>query len=272
MRKTPRAARQRIEASVSLTDLAFSETFYGYHRRDRLATARDVKALSLLVGSRVALWHLLVTSGEFGLEREAVEKRLLDALPVVDLAELPSTVAEQVDPLFDALVEAPTADEVWARIDDWAAQAYGLQPADLAIIDDTLRFGLPYAECRDRATAVPTVGEVVAFGAQLVAQLGPLLARFGRQLSVEAIAHPADSPWRAINLQAQPIRGPDAPAGPDTRLLAVADRQGTTEVLVVAEGAIQVTRLAHARHWTRSQAILCARRLALHHLDALVGA
>ena len=143
--KSPPAGTDRIRLGVADSDIVFNETYYGYSAHEHRHGALLVRYLALLVGSKPAFWYTLMTSGELGVERDVVEKSSIDNIPVMPFESLAPDALEQINPLFDALVQHETP-ENWAAVDAWAATLYGLCEQDLQIIDDTLRFNLPFAK------------------------------------------------------------------------------------------------------------------------------
>ena len=73
IQKSPPALAERIRAVVADDDLVFNETYYGYSAREHPDGKLLVRYLAILLGSKFALWHALITSGEFGFEREVVD-------------------------------------------------------------------------------------------------------------------------------------------------------------------------------------------------------
>jgi hypothetical protein len=76
--KSPPVSSERISLGVCDTDLVYNESFYGYSFADHPHGQLIARYLHLVMGSRFALWYTLMTSGEFGFEREVVEKVTLD--------------------------------------------------------------------------------------------------------------------------------------------------------------------------------------------------
>ena len=61
-------------------DAVFNETFYGYSLSGDPDAGLLVRYLALVLGSKLAVWLALVTSGKFGFERDVVEKATLDSI------------------------------------------------------------------------------------------------------------------------------------------------------------------------------------------------
>src|SRR5262249_2423169 len=152
--------------------------YYGYSAHAHSNSALLVRYLALLVGSKPAFWYILMISGAFGVERDVVEKIIIDHIPVMPLDSLSSDAAGQINPLFNALVQHESP-ENWAAVDAWAATLYGLREQDLQVIDDTLQFNLPFAKNKQAAQAPPTRDEVKVFCDALENELQSWAARVG---------------------------------------------------------------------------------------------
>jgi len=271
--KSPPVQANRIRVAVSENDLVFSETYYGYSAANYLEGQVLVRYLALLISSKLAFWYTLMSSGEFGFEREVVEKITIDDIPVIPLEALPDAAKKQINPLFDALVQEDS-EENWARVDDWVASLYGLSARDLQVIEDTLQFNLPFAKNRELAQSCPSQGEVADFCRALSAELQPWTQGIGGTIEVYPANLPATSPWEILQ-----IRRIQSKLSKDQELeieweqiLRVADELGSSEVSVPDEenGVLYHARLRQARYWSISQARLLAQRIVWEHLDLLV--
>jgi hypothetical protein len=272
--KSPPVGAGRIRVSVSEQDLVFSETYYGYSARTHPNGDQLVRFLALLIGSRPAFWYYLMTSGEFGFEREKVEKATIDGIPVPPFDELGTAALSEMETLFDAVVRHDN-EETWAHVDSWAARLYGLRKSDLQVIDDTLCFNLPFAANQRAAQARPSSKQVDEFCEAIRANLLHWAERVGRTVQVSR-EHSQDlSPWILVRVevgQASELFG--AASAEWTEVLRVADQFAATEMLYRGMEAqcLWVARLAQARYWSESQARLVARRIIWEHADFLVGA
>ena len=268
--KSPRATTGRIGVTVSDEDVVFNETFYGYSTRLHSRPLLLARYLALVLGSRFVVWLALVTSGEFGFEREVIEKATLDRMPVPDFDLLSAARYRDIASLSDGLQSGRIS---WGEVDEWVASLYGLGQRDLEVIADTLKFNLPFAKNKWSSQAPPTSAERRRFCQVLQEELKPWCERLGSRLSVHEIPQMGLSPWYAIGLRSQ--RGPvKAPVLPNdwTGLLGVADDAAASEVLHADEaGGLLVGRLAQGRYWSGTQARQLAQRIVWSHVDLLKG-
>lgn len=266
--KSPSADTGRIGVVVSDADVVFNETFYGYSPREHPDAALLVRYLALVLGSKLAVWFALVTSGEFGFEREVIEKATLDRIPLPDFDKLTPNQRAEIDCLAKG---SRSGDVSWEEVDQWVTRLYGLSRRDLQVISDTLEFNLPFADNKFNAQAVPSSSERERFCEVLRNELKPWSDRFGSRLAVDRIPSLAMSPWQAIAVRTgrqEPME--IIPAHDWAGLLRAADEAAASEILVDDDpGRLLIGRLAQRRYWSETQARLLAQRIAWSHIELL---
>ncbi|OEC93558.1 N-6 DNA methylase [Rhizobium sp. YK2] len=267
--KSPPAERGRIRVAVSDKPVVYNENFYGYSPGEFERADVLVRYLALVFGSKFALWLALVTSGEFGFERDVIEKAALDRIPLPDFRKLPGDVLDEITLLFDGL---RLSEKSWDDVDRWVADLYGLGPNDLQIISDTLAFNLPFADIKIAAQARPGPETAASFCMRLRGELEPWAKRFDRQIGVHMIADRPASPWLGVVLHMEP-KASDLDLQRDWEgLLEVADATAATEIIVEdCDGALLIGRLAQNRYWSDTQARLLAQHIIWSRLDFLRG-
>jgi hypothetical protein len=273
--QSPPASNGRIRLGVSDVDMVFNETYYGYSAHEHSHGALLVRYLALLVGSKPAFWYTLMTSGKFGVEREVVEKSTIDNIPIIPFESLAPDALGRIKPLFNALVRQESP-ENWAAVDAWAATLYGLHEQDLQVINDTLRFNLPFAGNKKAAQKPPDKDEVRAFCDALENELQSWAEREGSTVKAQPVALGGSSPWIGVHVRSTTTSSNQAqqlPIADWSEVLRIADRLAATEVLHPdpVTNCLWVARLNQARYWSRSQARLVARRIVWEHLDTLFG-
>ena len=270
--KSPSSLFGRVRALISDDDVVFNETYYGYSAKEHSNGKRLVRYLALLVGSKFALWHALITSGEFGFEREVVEKFVIDTIPIPPFEHLLPTALEDIDRLFAALV-TDSSDATWEQVDAWAISQYGLSSRDLQVISDTLNFNLPFADRRKAAQTPPKLSEAIAFCQVLSSELKPWAQHSGKTINARPVSLPAASPWQVVQIGTALVSGKHTTNQDWPEILRIADQLAATEVIHAdaAAGCLWLARLNQARYWSHSQARLVARRIAWEHVDFLLG-
>lgn len=267
--KSPPAEHGRIRVGVADKPVAYNENFYGYSPGELGHANILVRYLALVFGSKFTLWLALITSGEFGFEREVIEKDTLNRIPLPDFRKLPSDKLDEITQLFD---ELRLSERTWNDVDRWVADLYGLGPTDLQIISDTLAFNLPFAETKIAAQARPNPKTTADFCTLLQGELEPWAKRFNTPISVHMVTDRPTSPWLGILLH----RGTHAPDGGVEQdwegLLAAADATAATEMIVEdRSGALLIGRLAQNRYWSDTQAHLLAQHIIWSRVDFLRG-
>lgn len=264
--KSPPAGRNRIRVAVADGRVVYNENFYGYCPGVCSGRAGFVRYLALVFGSQFALWFALMTSGEFGFERDVIEKAALDRMPLPDFNALSNADREAVTFLFDGVVQGR---QTWQDVDRWVAKLYGLGESDLQIIADTLAFNLPFADTKIAAQARPDVSTQERFRSRLYNELEPWVRRFGTQLHIAPIETRSSSPWLGLNLHTRATTSTVLDAGWEA-LLELADATAATELIVESQGGgLLIGRLAQNRFWTETQARLLAQQIIWSRLGVL---
>lgn len=270
--QSPPAAAGRIRAMVVDDDLVFNETYYGYSATEHPNGRLFVRYLAILLRSKLAIWHALITSGKFGFEREVIEKFIIDSIPIPRFEDLEDADREQIDILFEALAKEDT-EAGWERVDAWALPLYRLPPRDLEVIADTLKYNLPFAKNRKFAQTSPTPQEIGEFCSTLSSELMPWARRAGKEIEVLPMRLSAAGPWSVLRVGSARASVGVARSEDWPEILRIADQVAATEIMHPdsAAGCLWLARLNQARYWSLSQARLVARRIAWEHVDFLSG-
>jgi hypothetical protein len=268
--KSPPAATGRIGVALSENQVIFTESFYGYSPHAHSAANTLARYLTLVLGSKLAVWMALVTSGEFGFEREVIEKATLDRIPLPDFRKFERTRRSEIETLFRRL-QSGTAS--WNDVDEWVAGLYGLGARDLQVISDTLEFNLPFAENKRKAQEVPSATDRERFCTLLAKELLPWGRRFGTTLVVRLFSQSTISPWQGIEIRRKHGKVTETvPAQDWEGLLRAADEAAAAEVLLRnGNEGLLIGRLAQKRYWSETQARQLAQRIIWSHLDLLKG-
>src|SRR6201991_791713 len=271
VQKSPPAGLGRIRVAVSKQDVVFNETYYGYSAHKHADGMALVQYLAMVLGSKPALWFALMTSGEFGFERDVIEKATIDRTVVPAFDDLSSTDLRKADNLFASLAKG--SDGAWQDVDAWAAKLYGLKPRDLDVIRDTLEYSLPFAYNRRSAQSVPTGEAVRLFCMTLNSELKPWASRFGKRLTAEPARLSNASPWRTLLLCANSATNncSKIASEPWFEFFKAADHMAASEIVFEDMDAkcIWIGRLDQARYWTQTRARLVARQMIWEHPDFL---
>ena len=274
VKKSPSADDGRIRTAVSLSNLVFNQTYYGYTAHKRESAESLVKYLCLVIGSKIALWHALITSGGFGVERDPVEKFVIQEAPLPPFEELNDFNRARAIALFSDLADGETQ-EKWQVVDEWVGSLFDLTSDDIQVISDTLAFALPFGANKHAAQAPTTAVSRNAYSEKLASELKPWSNRFGRSLIVKPIATSPVSPWQFVIIGAGTEIGKEFKI--DANLMQAmqetADMLSSSEIVYrdEKEDCLYLGRLNQSRYWSISQARLAARRIIWDHIDFLAG-
>ena len=266
--ESPPKSTARISVAVSDEGIVYNTSFHGYCPGAHPDGELVVRYLALILGSKLAIWFALVTSGRFGVERDVVEKIALDRLPLPRFDQLTPLQREEIGHLIEGLDSGGVS---WEEVDEWVMLLYGLGERDLQVVFDTLEFNLPFAENKRNAQALPSTEERERFCEVLRDELKPWCDRFGARLAVYEIPPLAMSPWQAIAVRTGPSEvaktvSEDHWAG----LLKAADEAAASEILVDdGPDGLLIGRLAQRRYWSKTQARQLAQRIAWSHVELL---
>jgi hypothetical protein len=274
VRESPSAQSQRILASISDIGLIFNKSYQGYSAFGDIDGKQLVRYLALVLGSKLAIWYALMVSGRFGIEREVIERVSIDNIVLVPFEALEAKELKQINSLFEVLKKENNCAN-WAKVDAWIAELYGLTERDLQVIDDTLRFNLPFAANKKAAQIPPSPQEIDVFCEALKSELIPWAEREDKEIEVKRIPVAGGSPWVTVCISSSMANLDMANSRQDgwPEILRIANDLATTEIICpdAESGCLWMARLNQARYWSRSQARLAARRIVWEHLDALLG-
>nr|VFJ46496.1 MAG: N-6 DNA Methylase [Candidatus Kentron sp. DK] len=267
--ESPPVKTGRVKAFVTDEGVIFNQSYYGYSAFGYQNPSLMIRYLALIISSKLALWYVLMTSGRFGIEREAIEKLIIDNIPIIPLEELEPNLRKQIMPLFTALA-GNDSEENRAQVDAWAAELFGLNQRDLQVISDTLEYNLPFAANKTAAKLPVPTEKSSAFCNALEAELAPWAERAKTTITIKPVKElPATSPWKLLRLDTG--RASAQVSDDWSEILRTADELGTTEVILPDDSGLWLARLNQARYWSQSQARLLARRIAWEHIDVLFG-
>ena len=268
--KSAPALTGRIRVAICEEDAVFNESFYGYSLGAHAEPGLLARYIALVLGSKLVSWFALLTSGEFGFERDVIEKSTLDRIPLPDFDNLRPQQRGEIERLVEGL---QTGEVSWERVDEWVIRLYGLGERDLQVVLDTLEFNLPFAKNKRNAQSAPSSGERARFCEVLRDQLRPWCDRFGSRLAVDQLPPLATSPWQAVAIRTG-RREPTEAVPPDVwpGLVRAADEAAASEIVLEHKlDGLMIGRLAQRRYWSETQARLVAQRIAWSHVDLLKG-
>ncbi len=266
--KSPCPESGRIKVVVTEEGVVFDETLYGYCTAAYSDSIQLTRYLALVLGSKFTAWFALMTSGEFGVERNLIEKETLDQIPIPDFEGLSSQERQEIDVLFCGLRAGTVS---WLEVDEWVFNLYGLGTRDIPVIHDTMEFNLPYTRNLLSAREIPTSSEKDLFCNYLRDRLMLWSERSGKTASVEQLQPRENSKWHGIAIQTGSLTPTDTLSNVEWEVL-LRETVGTagTEVLIdCGPGKLLVALPAQRCYWSISKAQQIAIRIVCDHRELL---
>ncbi|MES2950488.1 MAG: N-6 DNA methylase [Pseudomonadota bacterium] len=247
-------------------DVFYSESFFGYSANgledsDPLGLA---KYLYVLTYSALFRYHVLMTSSQFGVERDTLQKEDVDEFPLVPFESLSAQSIARIHKVADRIASGKCP---WSKVDDLVYQIYTISSEHQSVINDTLAVSMPYGPSIDAANSPPSETQARAFASTMESYLEPLLQLAGIDISVEA--RPSrQGTWRSVDIK---VGHSNAPNWESDWIRKLADDQGASRVFVVnPPNHIGIALLNQYRYWTPSRARLCALTVIREHSDDLI--
>lgn len=256
-RQSPKHQLQQRGAIFTDGDVAFSRSFYGISIPQSLRYVADY--LYVLSYSDLFLYWTLMTSSQFGVERDTFNMIDVKNLPVAPADVLPKGLIGEASELARRMREG---EEPWEAVNALTTRIYGLSSHDQQLIDDAVRYEAPYTKALSAA-----VVEVERDGLA-VKNFAGLLSALLCDME-EVVVHGApysvtndDGPWQFIRLCVTPHRMVES-SHLAQLLQQVGDPLQTSEVrLQLGASDWLIGRVRQARYWTQSQARLLALDLS----------
>lgn len=262
---SPGGSAETCRAILSLEDVAFDDSFYGYSAATHSESALLARYLQLFAHSKLWIYTALVTSSEYGAERRKLQKNDLDDCPIFPFERLTTTQRHTVARLSDRLTARDLT--VFDEIDSFFGNLFGLDSKDIEVVGDTVEVAMPYIESRKRACNPPPPKDREYFRKRLESILRPFFKVTDDEPQVEFLKQ---SPLAPFGLLLISKRGTKI-SNPDTlyreTLLKLANDTGSTRIIQEVESGLIVALLNQYRYWTPSRARLLGAELVREHLD-----
>ena len=251
------ADKNTISARIALEDrpIAYTESFYGYSVCGHPSAEALAKYLFAILNSDLLLYYTLMTSSQYGIEREVIHKADVDSFPIIPYEILSKAVKSKIDKSFDLFRKKQDT----AILNKLIFLIYGLNKYDQTVIQDTLSVALPIATSKKKAQQVVSNNEILAFCDSLKDTLLP------HTIHITESALQLRS-WRFITITTSKTY----PEINNNKIFTqVAKNTGASKVMIVSNGYIHIGMLNQYRYWTPSRARLLALELLKDHASQL---
>ncbi|MFA5263699.1 MAG: N-6 DNA methylase [Opitutaceae bacterium] len=263
VKESPGDSRESGWALLSLKDLAYDQSFYGYSAAGVKDGELLVRYLQLFAHSSIWQHYALLTATKIGSERRTIYKQVFDECPLVPFDQLTSQQQRRVAALSKQLLSEDR--RVFAQIDRFFASLYGLDRLDCEVVRDTLDVVPPYQSARLRAASPPKPAEADRFRHRLETLLRPFFRAVGGESRVALLPPPQDSPipsYRILLVSRRSRSKLTLDSALWRQIVALATDAGATRIIHVVDGGLVVALLNQYRFWTPSRARLLAASLA----------
>lgn len=242
------ANRNCVSARISLgkRPVAFNESFYGYSACGHPSAETLAKYLFAIFNSDLLLHYTLMTSSQYGIEREVIHKADVDSFPIIPFELLSNDQSSQIESIFDSFNQRPDTE----KLNQLIYSIYELSEYDQQVIKDTLSVALPIASSIKRAQQGVSNDEIDLFCSELLTTMEPYVIQ---SRTDESQFHS----WRFISLSNNSTF--DELVAKDT-FVEMANNSGASRILINSENNLHIGMLSQYRYWTPSR----ARLLALH--------
>ena len=268
--QTPGQTRDSPKAYLSENHaVAFSKSFYGYSTAGHDNPKGLAQLLYLVIHSNLWHHHYLTHSSRIGASYRTFLKEDLDGFSFPNPKLLTPSQWHSVNCLAEEL--RCVDDKPWEDIDGLVFDLYGINPHDVTIIGDTIRFGAPYRSTRLPAEHPPQRADVDAFCRYLVDMVQPFVKGARAELyaaEVTAQSETGPSPWRFVSLS--PHRAPVKMSREFlSSVMQEANRTAASRiVMVLPQGGLFIGLLNQLRFWGQSRARMCGLHIVRQHLSA----
>ncbi|MCG3147493.1 MAG: hypothetical protein PCFJNLEI_00933 [Verrucomicrobiae bacterium] len=258
-------------ALLSLDDIAYNESFYGYSAAGHSDAELLARYLQLFAHSGLMLHYTLLTSAEIGAERPKFQKLDFDDCLVMPIEKLTASDRLEIHKFSHRLINEDTS--VFKDIDAFFARLYGLDELDLEVIRDTLEVRNPNDELGIRASKVPTKPERDRFLRRVEFILRPFFKILGKQPELE-LWRPSvamDSPFLIMLLRDRGAKVEVPEKLFREAVLPLANETGATRIIQELDDALLIGMLNQYRYWTPSRTRLLASAILREHLKVFEG-
>ena len=258
-RQAPKFERDERGALICDFDVAYKRSYVGYSFARLLPFDRArsyANYVFVLSYSNLFLYYSLLTSSQFGVERDALLKEDIDRFPVIRYEVLTAAQKRAVQECA-SMLRTSVAD--WYLLDTVVADIYGLNEIDGLVIADTLATQLPHRFAQDWTQSAPTNNAIGEFVTHVQKILSPWCVRNGKGVVIQRVTTLDSASWRYLSIGMS-----DASANKSGDFIALlgtqlADRFWASKVLMHrSDGQLIVGFLAQNRYWTRTRARLLA--------------
>ena len=249
---------------LSFSECVFNRSFTGFStagfKVGGISAENDLaRHLFLLTQSSLLVYYALMTSAQYGIERDTLLKEDIEMFPVAPFDISNETLTARMRSLCDRWVKG---DASLGELDAWACKQYGLRQRHLQCIVDTLAVSSPQSTQAHQAPQQSVVD-------QFLDELQKFLQQyFDEPCRITASPNtPVNSSWRFLDV----ICGAGTPVPwMQEWVAALADQSGATRItLPLTQGHVGIAIVNEHRYWTKTRAYLTGLHILRTFSDSL---
>ncbi|WP_439852340.1 HsdM family class I SAM-dependent methyltransferase [Pseudomonas syringae] len=250
LRESPKPEREFRGALFSATDVAYRESFIGLSAFGKPELAELIDLIYVVSYSDLFLYHQLLTSPKFGVERDSsLQKDLLD-FPLVREEALTSWQWQELRSVAGKLRNRCVK---WQELDELVFDLHGLSTADRQLVRDTLKMDLPFTDVSKQATT-PTCAATRQQFVDTVAKLIHPFVDSDQARVAELQARPIDG-WVFIEVGAPENSPHEGVVVHDlAHLVTFADSYWSSRIQIKLKDRTVFGQLDQMRYWTLTEA------------------
>ncbi len=255
-------------ATLSEIDAVYNQSYYGYSTATHEDGLLLTRYLQIFVHSRFWMYYILCTSSKVGVERPYFYKADLDSCPFVPIEDLSGAQRKRIEKLSKRLANRES--KVFADIDEFFAQLFGLSKRDIEVVVDTLEVRDPNDELGKRGSDPISKLEAERFSQRLKQLLQPFAKRIDVKLGVKLVRAVDLSAYRFLEIiDATKVCERDKIL--DQSTIELATKTGASRLVRQEDGRVLVGILNQYRYWTPSRARLLAADVLRDYFLAFEG-
>ncbi len=266
IKQTPSQDRDFGRGLVSLKDIIYDRSFLGYSAKSYPKAHELVFYLLLLIHSNLFLYSHLLSSSQFGVERDALLKEDIDNFKIIPFENLNKNEIKEILELSNMLKENNKID--WSKIDDFFYKLYGLNKYDIQVIEDTLEVSLPFQRNKERASQRPNSNEIKTFCELLEKNIQPFFKVTDKKCVIRSMKEleSISNPWSFIEIKLDSNK--ESLTQIPSELFQLADESGSSKIIFKTKNKILVIGiLKQYRYWTKTRARILSTEILNNYMD-----
>ena len=271
IRKSIGSNRSNGRALIGRSDMLYPETFFGYSTYGHSNGDFLAQYIMALANSKLYEYYILMTSAEFGVERDAQHKHDIDSFPFIPPKSLKKKQINAMTRIVKNMEENNNDLSNFDDLDKCVFDIYDLSKSDQKRVTDTLDIESPFQKQQKRGTERVNDTEMEQYICELQKELKSVFDAGPHSIQVQRLdTESMKLPWHFFSVTLDNASPPfDLP----TRWVEYADNLGVSRIASISDDtpALTIGMLYHYRHWLPSRARSLAAHIILEYGPILKG-